>query len=127
MAHVFAHDPKMVIISRWKDAGAWSIHVEELDDNKNEDKPLIAIYHVDYKDEEIDTAVDLFFSLIRSQRKDFEHYAYKELGKWIILSDIQVVQRENQNYLYETFRDSVKRSLKRRRRKAAASKAEAGD
>jgi hypothetical protein len=118
MSHLFVHDPKMVIISRTKNNGVWTILVEELFDDDIDNSPLLPIYSVRFKDEEIDAAINLFFSLIKSQRKDFEQYIYKKLGKYIFLSPNKI--SNNQTYLYETFRKSIKCCLDRKRRQSVA-------
>ena len=64
MAHVFAHDPKMVIISRSKTKGAWSVLVEELYDDCEDDSKLKSIYSVTFKDEEIDKRLERVMSTI---------------------------------------------------------------
>jgi hypothetical protein len=118
-AHVYAHDPKMVIINRIKWKGIWSLTVEELYDDGVENTPLISVYCVTFKDEDIDAAIELFLALIKTQRKDFERYMRKRLGKNIILADISRKIHSDchdfQKYVHEALRDNVKRSLGRRR------------
>jgi glutathione peroxidase-family protein len=120
MAHVFVHDPLMVIINRSKNNGIWSVSVEELYDDDVEGSKIIPVYRVVFKDEEINTAIELFLSLIKSQRKDFEKYMYKKLGKIIILRRPKVPEDcDTQNYLYETLRNDIRHRSSRRRRGSA--------
>ena len=119
MAHVYAHDPKMVVIHRIKDNGLWSVSVDELYDTEVEGSKLESVYFVRFKDDEIDTAIELFLALIKFQRKDFLQSMRKKFGKSIILAalprTIPTDCHDVQKYLYEEFRASVKRSLRRRR------------
>jgi hypothetical protein len=129
-AHVFAHDPKMVIINRIKHRGVWAITIDELYDDEIDDTPLKSIYHLTYADSEIDVAIEMFLSLIKSQRKDFESNIYKKLGKFVILSNIPrklpAKKSDIQKYLYEAFRENVKRSIDRRRSRSSARKGKKG-
>jgi hypothetical protein len=109
----------MVCIGRVKENGKWTISIEELSDDDIEGNPLVPIYYVEFEDEDIEEAITLFLELVKSRRKDFEKYMYKKLGKSIILSPLPRIippDVDAQTYLYETFRDSVKRSLSRKRR-----------
>ena len=112
MAHVFAHDPVLVIIHRTKDNGSWSISVEELYDDVTKTDKIIPIYHVEFEDAAIDAAIKLFMSLIKSQRKSFEKYMYSKLGKSVILGKLP--RDSSQNYLYEILQQDVRRRAKRR-------------
>lgn len=75
----------MVIIYRIKDKQSWLIVVEELSDT--DDDPIKPIYRVIFQDEEIEAAIDLFFGLLKSQRKDYERHMYKKIGKFLLLKD----------------------------------------
>jgi hypothetical protein len=115
IAHVFVHSPKLVVIYRIKNNGSWSITVEELYE-RDEDTPLSSVYFVEFKDEEIDIAIRLFFNIIKSQRKDFIKYMYKKLGKSVILSNPKAIPHSNaQIYLYEKLLNDIRRNTKRRR------------
>jgi hypothetical protein len=123
IAHVFAHYPAMVCIGRVKEKGKWTIGIEELSDDDVEGNPLIPIYYVEFADEDIEEAITLFLELVKSPRKDFEKYMYKKLGKSIILSPSPRIIPpgvDAQTYLYEVFRESVKRSLSRKKRSRRA-------
>lgn len=116
-AHVYIHEPKMVIIYRIKDKQLWLIVVEELNDTEN--SPLKPIYRVTFRDEEIEAAIDLFFALIKSQRKDYEHSMYKKLGKFVIF-------KHKNGDIHEIFRRSVGYGPVRGRRKTATQKGKEG-
>ena len=118
-AHVYAHEALVVIHRIKDDKNAWSVTVEELYDNETEGVPLVSIYNVLYKDTEIDAAIELFLSLIKTPRKDFLQQIHKKLGKWVILSTLPRIippGSDAQKYIYDIFRESIRRSLSKRRR-----------
>lgn len=125
-AHVYAHHPKMVVISRLKENNTWSIIVEELWDDNPDKMKLKSVYCVYFKDEEIDAAIELFLSLIKSPRKDFIQYAHKKLGRWIIIPRLEITNIPDvQNYLYEKLREDIRNNSSRRRLRSPARKAKA--
>ncbi|MFA5767615.1 MAG: hypothetical protein WC919_06860 [Candidatus Paceibacterota bacterium] len=122
VAHVFAHDPKLICISRVKWHKEWEIAVEESWDNDPESSkmPIPTIYYVTFKDEDIDAAIKLFLNLVKSPRKEYEESMRQKIGKYIIFSnpgndDIQI-------YTDETLRRSTKRGSSGRRQESVARK-----
>jgi hypothetical protein len=125
-AHVYAHYPKMVVISRLKEKNIWSIIVEELWDDNPDKMKLTSVYCVHFKDEEIDAAIELFLSLIKSPRKDFVQYMHKKLGRWIIIPRLEITNISDvQSYLYEKLREDIRNNSGRRRLRSTTRKAKA--
>jgi len=122
VAHVFAHDPKLICISRVKWHKEWEIAVEESwDSNPDSDKmPLQTIYYVTFKDEDIDAAIKLFLNLLKSPRKEYEAEMRQKIGKYIIFPNPN--SSNPQIYTDETLRHDTKRGSRRRRQESTAGK-----
>jgi hypothetical protein len=122
VAHVFAHDPKLICISRMKEGKEWEIAVEESwdSDPESEDKMLRlpTIYYVTFKDEDIDAAIKLFLNLIKFPRKEYEAAMRRKIGKYIIFPS----SSDTQIYMDETLRRNTKRGSGRRRQGSVATK-----
>lgn len=85
-AHVYARDPGMAIISRYKDGSAYTVMVEELFDDVDS-SILKSIYNVKFADDDISSAIKLFLKLIKSPRKEYIRLIYKNIGQFMILEN----------------------------------------
>ena len=127
MAHVYAHYPAMVVITRNKEAKDWVITVEELSDAGEENTPLPSVYKAQFTDEALDAAITLFLALTKSRRKDFEQELYKKLGRWIFPIPRAPEHARAQTYLYEAFHKGIERSLAGRRPRRARTGGSTGE